>query len=271
MVPIGIVTRNRVTYLDVTLRSLSGTHLPANVPVVVFDDASDDRATVAYLHTDQPVTIPRSWPEHKTWRSQLGLGVINDYDIMPKGIKNKVKVERLSPKPLGVVEASCEALRRLRLQNLDAPGVILLQDDVVFNADWYTRMVATATMTTFPQPLGVLAGIKINHDFLFGKQLQPPVLASGITAQCLFVTHNAIATLDMFNHQQREKKEFDTTLRRRLAANGFWAGVMLPFVCQHFGVQSMVRPKRTWHRGARGRVGYYSHPPYTMTREVKQF
>lgn len=272
MVPIGIVTRNRVTYLDVTLRSLSGTTLPAETPVVVYDDASNDRATQAYLRTNKLIQVPRQWPAHRTWHKTLGLGVINAHDAVPRGIKGKVAVERLGNKPLGVVEASCEAIRRLGALDPDSPGVLLLQDDILLNPDWYTRMLQAVATTDFPQPLGVLAGIKINQNFDNKlKKPWPPVFSSGITAQCLYVSRTAIETLDMFKERQTSTQEFDTILRKRMASNNLWAGVILPFVCQHFGVQSMVRPRRNWHRGPRGRVGHYSNPPYAMTGEVKQF
>lgn len=273
MVPIGIVTRNRVAYLDVTLRSLSASTLPEGVPVVVYDDASNDRATQAYLTTNKPVPVPRSWPQHKTWRNDLGLSVVNDHDEVPKGIKGKVKVHRLGSEPLGVVEASCEAIRRLLAIDTEAPGVILLQDDVVFNADWYNRLVSTADSYQFEQPLGILAGIKLNQHFeqLKGLTPQPPVVQSGITAQCLYVTRSLVDNLDMFKQRQTITQKFDDTLKKRAQSNGYWAGCIVPFVCQHIGVQSLVRPKRGWHRGKTGRVGHYSRPPYVMSRSVKQF
>jgi len=269
MVPIGIVTRNRVQYLDVTLRSLSATDLPTDVPVTVFDDVSDNPFVKRYLTSNARLNMQRNWPGHATWR-KAGLAVIQQADGPPKGVNGRVHWQSLGNTPRGVVEGSCEAVRRMFKAHPDAPAVILLQDDVIFNANWYERLCVTAQTHEFPQPLGVLSGCKLNQVYsaLKGQKSLPPVLASGITAQCLYITRAAHNKLDMFKLPQRQRKQFDDMLKRRVSNNGMWAGVILPFVCQHFGVQSQVRPTRTWSSRKNGRIGFYAYPPYVVAKEV---
>jgi len=273
MVPIGIVTRNRVAYLDVTLRSLSATALPDDVSVTIFDDSSNSRTSAKYYKTNGRCQVEQHWPTGATWKT-LGLGIINDSDILPKGIKGVVPVHKLGDAPLGVVNASCEAIRQLFAANPKAPGVILLQDDVIFKADWYATLCRTAkTPANFGgQKLGLLAGIKLNTKITWPKEPKP-VLASGITAQCLYISRAGFdaLTATYFGKKHKLMKRFDDTLRRAMGNNDLWAGVIYPFVCQHFGVKSLVRPKKGWHQGSRGRVGYYVQPPYELADVIRRF
>lgn len=268
MVPIGLVTRNRVAYLDVTLRSLSATKLPADVSLTIFDDASDDPVTNRYFSTTREIPVPRHWPGAQSWL-QLGLGAINEHDVVPRGLKGRVHVDCLGKKSLGVVEASCEAVRRLFAAVPDAPGVMLLQDDVVFNDDWYGRMLGMALHHSFGKPLGVLAGLKLNKRYKIKRPHK--VMPSGITGQCLFISREAFDKLDMFRVTQDKRMKFDDLLHARCKHNDLWVGVIMPFVCQHFGMRSLVRPKRQWHHNNSGRVGHYAHPPYVLAMAVREF
>lgn len=271
-VPIGIVTRDRVSYLNTTLRSLSASVLPTGVPVYVFDDASVTTNAQRYYETDSVIPESATWPTTLDWQ-RAGLGFLGQ-DTQPiRGIHKKVNVVRLHAESVGVVAHSCSAIRYLFQRFPQAPGVFLLQDDVVFNADWYTRMLATAehVQQTEKLPLGLLAGLKLN--MVFPEVWQDNVAApSGITAQCLYVTRAAYRNTKFFRmadtaHQRR----FDDLARRSVAREGFWAGTAVPFVCQHIGVQSQVRPERTWESRPAGRIGYYAHPPYAFADAVRDF
>lgn len=269
MIPIGIMTRNRPAYLDATLRSLSGTILPKDVSVTVFDDASDQPAMRRYLNTNDPVHCDDNWPSDFNWRQKLGLACVRKRGPLV-GIKDRVRVERLGDSPQGVVSASGEAVRRLFAAFPAANGVFLLQDDCVFNADWYMRMMWTAEKHRFEQPLGVLAGIKLNHAYPVDSKKLPPVMASGITAQCLYISQ-AAAKLEVLRVPQTKQKRFDDHLCRQARSMRLWVGVILPFVVQHIGITSLVRPGVSWLREGVGRVGRYSRPPYAMQDAVRTF
>ena len=134
MMPIGIVTRNRHKYLDVTLRSLSATRMPEDQKVVVLDDASDNPHTKRYLYTDKFVELKEQWPNTPEWK-RIGLNVVRSRD-KGKGLKGRVKVVRLAQRPQGVVNGSCAAIRKMMElfpKECANEGLIMLQDDVVFN------------------------------------------------------------------------------------------------------------------------------------------
>lgn len=273
MVPIGLVTRDRVEYLDVTLKSLSATKLPAGVSVTVFDDGSMGNTTKNYYSTNKVLPVAAKWPTGDTWKKTLGLHVVNQAAQRVQGIKGKVSVVRLGKRSSGVVNASCRSICRLFEAHPDAPGVFLLQDDIVFKEDWYDRMLDTVARASefTDNKIGLLAGIKLNYSVDKSKRSQLAI-ASGVTAQCLYISRAAHDLLysSYLNKTHTIGKRFDDTLRRNVAGSGLWAGCIFPFVCQHIGVKSLVRPKKPWKQGRNGRVGYYAHPPYAMAGEVRQ-
>lgn len=266
--PIGILSRNRAAYLDATLRSLSATQLPDGISVRVFDDASDDATTLGYYASSAHMMLNYGWPTDKHWISR-GFAVLPNGLTHSNGIAEKVAVERASS-PKGVVVASCNAIRRL-FDATTADGVFLLQDDVLFNANWYSRMLDTVARSRefTTKPIGVLAGIKLNHTLR--ADVGQIAIPSGITAQCLYISRQAFDSVPFLTHPPNVKQRFDDLLRKSVDRAGMWGGVIYPFVCQHIGVKSLVRPHKRWAVGSTVRVGLYSIPPYAMSDEVRQW
>lgn len=272
MVPIGLLTQNRAYYLDVTLRSLSATELPARVPIHLFDDGSDNLTTLDYYSQTKRVAPPPSWPTTKAWQD-AGLYTINLLNQPLFGIRDNVEIHRNpAGKSTGVINASCWAINELFRMYPSAPGVLLLQDDVLFTEDWYDRMVQTAKTIDSQRgaELGILCGIKINQKWpdTAGKAY----LESGITAQCLYVSAAAHAECrKYFTEHHLSRMRFDDTLRNTVIRTGMWVGSILPFVGQHFGIQSLVRPHRLWNAQPYGRIAHYVTDPLVLASHVKRF
>jgi glycosyltransferase involved in cell wall biosynthesis len=274
VIPIGIVTRNRVAYLDATLRSLSATNLPDGISLTVYDDGSDDPTAAAYYFGHDQVEISHEWPTRNEWL-KLGLGFLNENNPIPTGIGGKVLVQRLGSTPLGVVNASCAAIRDLFERHPGAPGVLLLQDDEVFNVDWYERMTSFQGLVLSKGPLGLLAGIRLNRPIKEKNLVGSVVVQSFATAQCLYLSGDAFTKMQpgWFAKKHKLREKFDDKLFEAVRKAGFGTGLIHPFVCQHIGMVSLVRPRRSWNVGGRhrGRVGYYSRPPYVLADTVRQF
>lgn len=267
IVPIGIVTRNRAAYLDVTLRSLSATFLPSDSPLFIFDDASDCPITRQYLSTTTQQAWPLPWAETpKNW-AEAGLNMLTEVPGDGRGIADRVEVIP-AIRPRGVVAASCSAVVALFERYPDAGGVFLLQDDVIFNADWYVRMIGAAWSV---DRLGVLSGMRLNRK----NRGDGPVLFCGSTAQCLYITNSFYtAAKRWFTTKRSGHTKFDDQICRQAGRYNHVAALINPFVCQHFGIVSMVRPRVNWYRGGtakRGRIGYHSHPPYVLADTVRTF
>jgi len=275
MIPIGIVTRDRHSYLDLTLRSLSAAALPDDQVLVVYDDRSKDKNTCRYLYTNERVALQCDLPCDDGWK-KLGLGKVRSRKVGP-GIRGKVDVQLLGDKPMGVKNASCRAIKRLWVDYKDAVercGLILIQDDVVFNPDWLARMEhAIRQARKSRPPLGLLCGMRLNTPLIGIKPNPFLVKTRGVTAQCYYVSPAGLKAVQGFlSKWHKSKQGFDNKMCARIRGGGTGVYMMQPPVCQHVGIVSLVRPSWKWHwKSKKGRVGYQSRGPYPMAKEVRKF
>src|SRR4051812_17268072 len=226
--PIGFVTRNRAVYLDATLRSLSASDLPDDLSVVVFDDASDDAKTRAYLDTDDRFQLLHEWPRSDAW-NLLGLGFLPN-DPTLRGIASRVEVQAAGPRPMGVVNSSCAAIREMFRRHPNSPGIILLQDDLVLNSNWYERLVTAARRSSTAIQRGLMAGLH------FDRYLTSGTFAVGLTemhyytAQCYYLTRTMYDRLhSWFQRLNHPLCDFDRRICYLAQSNGFSVELLKPF------------------------------------------
>jgi len=273
MVPICIVTRNRHHLLDITLRSLSASDLPPNQVLVVFDDASDDPNTQRYLYTDEQVSVYTQVPASTGW-SAMGLD-----DVKPRrvaqGLKGRVLAVPLGVTPQGVVNASCRAFSLMVEMFGPEHGIIMCQDDVVFNADWFTRIYDAQNYPNpeSSRPIGLITGCWLNREDMVKRIPMSLVPEKGITAQCYYVTPAGVAAIrDWAAHAHNLDKGFDNKFCAYMREGGADVYRMYPAVCQHIGFTSSVRPKWKWYRWSqKGRVDYSTEGPFPLTDDVRKF
>jgi hypothetical protein len=269
LTPIAIVTRNRHAYLDVTLRSLSGTRLPRTQIATIFDDASDDPGTKAYLYGSGAVDLRNAWPRDRQWK-RAGLGAVESRE-RGRGIAGTVEVVRLGDKSQGVVNASCAAMRFL-LENCDtSAGMVLLQDDVVFREDWL-EAIRAAVASCGVKPPGLIAGMRLN---VANPVCESPTFIprKGLTAQCYFVTPAGVDAVRPWVYApHRGRRRFDNSFCAAIRRAGLGVYLMYPPVCQHIGLESLVRPEWDWRvKSPRGRVDLDAVGPFVVADEVRRF
>jgi len=299
--PIGMMTSGRVRCLDTTLRSLSATDLPADQPLMIFDDSPATPAmteTKRYLALDEPLAT-----EELSWHPTLDKAGLFFVKTKQKpeiaGVGSKVAAFAMSqlPRPAGenqagVVAAGHFALRKLFEWWPEAEGVFLVQDDVIFVRDWYGRMlemVAQIETSGVQPPLGLLSGLRVNRTLekdgvtdaqadaaVSGKS--PPLavkLAGSGTATCLFMTRDCFIALEPWLAAPTDRrKQFDDYLAGEVRNRGFSVWLHVPYVCQHFGVDSVVRKGLPWTaRGPEGRIGWHVRPDadWALADEVRWF
>jgi hypothetical protein len=269
LTPIAIVTRNRHTYLDITLRSLSASRLPRDQALVIVDDASDDPATRAYLYTNEPVDVRQRWPRNRAWIG-AGLNVVLSRE-MARGIAGRITVLRIGQKAQGVVNASCAALRFLKEECGGANGMVLLQDDVVFARDWL-RAIQRALPACAKKPPGLIAGMRLN---VANPERQSPTFIprDGLTAQCYYLTPQGVEAVTPYvARKHRAQTRFDDSLCAAVRRAGSGVYLMYPPVCQHFGLQSLVRPEWDWLiRTPLGRVDLDATGPFVVGNRIRGF
>ena len=272
MTPICIPTHNRHRFLDVTLRSLSASGVPDETPLIVYDDASKDAGTQQYLYTDRKVLLDIIWPD-KGWR-ESGLGDVRA-KFKGRGIASKIEVVRLGMQQLGVVRASQAAVRQTVERYGRKHGIIIVQDDVVFTPGWYQKLLEAAKhpAENYENPVGIVAGCWINKT---GKGFNSPmtlVPRGGITGQCFYATEAGLdAIWPWLTAEHGLNKGWDNKFCAYTRTGGADVYRIFPGVCQHIGIQSLVRPVWRWNRWhKRGRVDYSTPGPYPQSKYVLPF
>lgn len=234
MTPVIVLTKDRIHYLDLTLRSLSAT-LPDDVPVYIVDDGSENPDMHRYLTTTECIHLPQhKFPyEYSKWQQRVGK-LPTRPDVY--GIANAVHLCETESKSTGV-RAAARAVREV-FQRHACSAVFRIEDDVVFKAGWYETMVAAAVPRC-----GIISGFR----HLFDKAVVTPgtpvdVLARGRVGGPLLLVSRGLY----------EKSTLPTELPAARLKNldNFWVdlcrdndlqvGVLRSGVCQHIGAYSSV-------------------------------
>jgi hypothetical protein len=275
MIPIGIVTKDRHPYLDLTLRSISASELPDDQILVIYDDHSKDSETKKYLYTDKQAKLHCPLPRDEVWKA-LGLDDVYSRDKGP-GLAGKISVRLLGDKSIGVMNASCRAIKLLwheHRQLVNKNGLLLVQDDVVFNPDWMSRIEHAIKRARKSRPaLGMLCGMRLNTPLKAVKPNPFLVRTRGVTAQCYYLSPAGLKAAEHFIlNWHKSRQGFDNKMCARVRGGRTGVYLMQPAVCQHIGIVSAVRPKWKWRwRSKKGRVGYQSRGPFPLAEEVRAF
>ena len=250
-VPIGVVTRNRAAMLDVTLRSLLASRLPDKLVIDVLDDASDESSTRGYLRGDwnlrlngarkirrQAARFRRQWQiDPRWWRVGRVDGIRTVAGVFNSG--GIFNIWPISYPSVGVVNASCRAVQNMFLHHPNAPGVILLQDDVVFTENWYQDLLFHGLHAP---DIGIVSGCShVSNLRSDGRQrLMREAICS---AQVLFIHRRAYDKLRWwFEWDHQYQQGFDSMLCYELQSKGteLSVGVIHPAIAQHVGFDSQV-------------------------------
>jgi len=260
-VPIGILTRNRPAYLDLTLRSLLACKLPHNVQIIIYDDDSDLEIARNYLYTSNIISNVPLQISKKIFHYIPNL--MTTVDLY--GIKEHFKIVSMEAH-LGVLHASLNALCDL-LDKTNSEYVCLIQDDIVLIKNWYNIMI---NLSSHYKP-GILSGIS------FGCAASPcennnkyiAVKVKWTQAQCLFISRNLLKLVlpELQKLDSSKKCHFDLLLCEITLKYGFDVLVTQPHICQHVGKYSLVEPKKKFnHKG--GRYSNSIYEPFVVKNKL---
>lgn len=238
-IPIGILTRNRPVYLNETLRSIAESD--CRVRPVVYDDSSDTETARRFLDTDDNFKVRHKWPVFREWKD-AGLDRLPD-DPELTGIGNTYDVVRIDVGPVGVTEASCQAICDMFDMHPGAHAVMLLQDDVVVDRDWYARMVEWLDDDT-----AIVAGMHLDYARDTGY----------VTAQCYMVGRPFFEKREKwFRGGGHGRDNFDIQMCDLARNSDMHVELVRPYACQHIGVVSEVRPWREFRTDDYVRMGVH--------------
>jgi hypothetical protein len=147
LTPIVILTKDNPEYLYLTLKSLTAT-LTGNNPIIIVDDCSSMQMTKKFLYTDEYIDVTfEDWTRtsHLSSQELADKEAVKSFLNIPsisyiRGIKGKFSIVQTS-RYLG------QEYRTLFGINLGfslfpkAKGVVVLEDDILFNKNWYNTLM----------------------------------------------------------------------------------------------------------------------------------
>lgn len=268
VIPIGIRTRNRPAYLDVTLRSLLATSLPPGVPIVVLDDCSDDEISKAQLFSPSLIELPEPcrWPDCEEWEAYVG--DLPDVTHV-QGLRHRIRTWQ-PPAQRGVLGGIFWCIEEMMNFYATAPAVIVIEGDVVFHADWYRAVVRAYEHGVCAQgPNGLGLGLLSAYNRKPGKPGDPesPLewcalhrkengnwnCSSGLGGVMYLVGRRLYesARPDFRAQYNPQARSGDTALQAVCARAGMSIAATPVSYIQHIGVESSAWPAKGWRYARR--------------------
>jgi len=272
-VSIAITTRNRYRYLDATLKSLSGSNLPEDVPVTVYDDASDDGDTLAYYQIDHALYDGYVWTRRKEFLEITG-GTLSISNGSVVGISNRVTVNGAMSQG-GVNNNSRRAISSEFHYRPNVDAVILLQDDMLFKLDWFSKMLFHAGtdvhLETKPSAgQAILSGCNTAN----AGRIRKLVIHNeqGVVSSTCILIHRKfwMEALTFFGNTTTKRIGWDGELCRQALDMGYEVHSLNPAVAQHIGIESLVRPNIDYYKGL-CRINKTVKPPYAFQNRIRNF
>lgn len=269
VIPILVTCKDRLRYLDITLKSLSAS-LPPKINVYVSDDGSTDPNIHRYLTTSDNILLNNSYMfpnNNPEWIKTIGF-IPNLKQII--GIRGKVNVF-LRNKSCGIKNFTY-AVRKLFLIH-QCDYVIKIQDDVIFKHGWYEFM---CSVLTHYEP-SMVSGFR----YFLGKN-KPDIMNVGHGVQQL----GKINTGGLLMAISRKACTINDVLwfnndKRCIDMDDFWSNncrktklpllVTNPGLCQHIGFDSSIykkNNKRHMFEPFRPRADMDMAPPYAIDNLV---
>ena len=263
-IPILIICKDRVQYLDITLKSLSGT-TPSNVPIYVVNDKTNNQNMIKYLTTNQQISLTNfQYPNDKAWNKYIGnLPIFNNV----KGICGKVNViMNTSQKTLP------NAFKRIFMETKSS-YIIRIEDDVVFKNNWYDIMCQHIS-----DDVGILEGHFVADSCQGHKKLSHysekfDELEGNNGGQVMRVSRQLFSMSKCMNDNP-DVLGTDFIWINECRKLGMKVLMTKPRIAQHFGINSEFWKKeqrKFFIDGIINRGDPTVFPPYNIVEEIKNF
>ena len=230
-VPIVIICKDRIRYLDQELKSICKT-TPPSTQVFVSNDGTTKKNTLVYLTTNLLASLSEDHPfplDHEEWNKYIG---VIPNETSAKGVLGKVNVI-LHPESAGTQNLG-KAVKHA-FESSHAEYVIKMEDDMLCTPNWYYNLIHAISHSD----CDLVSGFR----YFYGKAITKPMnpfteeVVQGYTGgqtmiasrkyydKCPYVFNNEIKTIwdndDLWINQCRK-------------AN-LKFGVTKQSVCQHVG------------------------------------
>lgn len=131
-VPIVIICKDRINYLDLELKSISST-CPSSTQVIVSNDGTKNKNTLRYLNTQDPISIGQ-WSFPPKWPQLTNIPTLDT--VQGVGGKLNMLLWKVSAgtKNLGLAV-------KYAFERTGSPYVIKMEDDLIFIKNWYALLI----------------------------------------------------------------------------------------------------------------------------------
>lgn len=242
-VPIVIICKDRIKYLDLEVKSISAT-CPSSTQVIISNDGSKNQRMHSYLKTQKPIiteywSFPRGNPE---WDNLIG----HLPDQNPTGIRGKTKVifrdKSAGTKNLGLAV-------RYAFEKTGASHVIKMEDDLAFIQGWYSTIIKSITHSK----CDLVSGFR----YFYGKpetrhhtNLVEEVYKGYTGGQLMICSRKYYEKCPcVFNNDITTIWDNDDLWINQCRKNGMMFGVVKKSVCQHIGFQTESKQKEFTKNG----------------------
>jgi len=264
ILPIMVLCKNRLRYLDTTLKSLSAT-IPS-VPVYLVSDGSTNPSFIEYLTTQNKIEVNDSpYPNSDEWIKYAGF------------LPNKTHVQGILGKFYIILRRQSTGLQNLGFAaNLifqnhpKAKHIIKIEDDVIFPKNWYSRFCNTVANSS----AGLVSGFR---NFFKPISFQNNILLSGYTTAQLFAISRTLW------NKQPDLKNAPCTIfgtDEKLTPDDYWIDkcrevnmnveVTKISYCQHIGIISEFWGNR-FKPSHINRMDRQLLPPFAISDSIKTF
>lgn len=145
--PVVVLAKDRIRYLDTTLKSLFAS-LPKNVTIYVScDSPSED--VIQYLTTNQMININGyEYPDNEWWMNKIGL--LNNKTTFGISGRIRIIIHKSGTKGLGLT------FNKVAELHPRATHIIRVEDDVIFKINWYQKMLNAFRH----KDIGIISGLR---------------------------------------------------------------------------------------------------------------
>lgn len=262
MIPVLVTCKDRIRYLDITLKSLSAT-LPKEVEVYLSDDGSINQQ---YLKTNEIIKLHDDYKfpnDDENWKKYIGF--LNNCSQIT-GIKNKVNV---------FYWKKCRGILNFTLathwifNNHNCSHVIKIQDDVVLKKNWYEKFCEI--LSNHPSA-GIVSGFRYFFANAELKKLDEDTeeIIDGYCGGLLMaLSYSAFNKNPEFRRTANNKtRDMDEFWIDNCRTTGLQVLVTTPGMCQHIGYNSIIYEDKEMF-GKKFRIDQNMFPPYELEKNVR--
>lgn len=265
--PILVLCKDRVRYLDTTLKSISAS-VPSTTSVYISNDGTKNSKMIEYLTTNHRVLLDsHTYPnEHTGWQTYVG------------HIPNEQVATGIAKKAIVFMRNDCSGIRNLgqAVQRIfdtsDTHNLIKVEDDVIFKKGWYEKLISALVVNP---NFGLVSASRYFFDnpVLKDHDRRIQQLTNGYTGGNIMIISRKLyqSSTKLTRNNNRSILHNDNLWFDECRSTGLFTGVTRKSLAQHIGVITEANHKPYMNGNQIVKVAFDLNPPYCLNPEVQNF